>query len=208
MTYTIFGESHGPAIGVVLEGVPSGVEMDLDFIRAELQRRAPGKSALTTARKEADEPEILSGVFDGKTTGTPLCAIIRNTDTRSKDYAKLKHLPRPSHADYAGAVRYGGFNDYRGGGHFSGRLTAPLVFAGALAKLILQEKGVIITSAISIAKFACSLICDNIISSDSGSIPPVSINVKFLPLQFVSAYTLSLVTPGVSSTMEIRLPAK
>ena len=150
MTYTIFGESHGPAIGVVLEGVPSGVEMDLDFIRAELQRRAPGKSALTTARKEADEPEILSGVFDGKTTGTPLCAIIRNTDTRSKDYAKLKHLPRPSHADYAGAVRYGGFNDSRGGGHFSGRLTAPLVFAGALAKLILQEKGVIITSAISI----------------------------------------------------------
>ena len=150
MTYTIFGESHGPAIGVVLEGVPSGVEMDLDFIRAELQRRAPGKSALTTARKEADEPEILSGVFDGKTTGTPLCAIIRNTDTRSKDYAKLKHLPRPSHADYAGAVRYGGFNDYRGGGHFSGRLTAPLVFAGALAKLILQEKGGIITSAISI----------------------------------------------------------
>ena len=144
MTYTIFGESHGPAIGVVLEGAPSGVEMDLDFIRAELQRRAPGKSALTTARKEADEPEILSGVFDGKTTGTPLCAIIRNTDTRSKDYAKLKHLPRPSHADYAGAVRY------RGGGHFSGRLTAPLVFAGALAKLILQEKGVIITSAISI----------------------------------------------------------
>ena len=150
MTYTIFGESHGPAIGVVLEGVPSGVEMDLNFIRAELQRRAPGKSALTTARKEADEPEILSGVFDGKTTGTPLCAIILNTDTRSKDYAKLKHLPRPSHADYVGAVRYGGFNDYRGGGHFSGRLTAPLVFAGALAKLILQEKGVIITSAISI----------------------------------------------------------
>ena len=150
MTYTIFGESHGPAIGVVLEGVPSGVEMDLNFIRAELQRRAPGKTALTTARKEADEPEILSGVFDGKTTGTPLCAIIRNTDTRSKDYAKLKHLPRPSHADDVGAVRYGGFNDYRGGGHFSGRLTAPLVFAGALAKLILQEKGVIITSAISI----------------------------------------------------------
>lgn len=150
MTYTIFGESHGPAIGVVLEGVPSGVEMDLDFIRAELQRRAPGKSALTTARKEADEPEILSGVFEGKTTGTPLCAVIRNTDTRSRDYSKLKNLPRPSHADYAGAVRYGGFNDYRGGGHFSGRLTAPLVFAGALAKLILREKGVSITSTLSI----------------------------------------------------------
>ena len=137
MTYTIFGESHGtrglehPDEELDLDYVQGhGVEMDLDFIRAELQRRAPGKSALTTARKEADEPEILSGVFDGKTTGTPLCAIIRNTDTRSKDYAKLKHLPRPSHADYAGAVRYGGFNDYRGGGHFSGRLTAPLVFAG------------------------------------------------------------------------------
>ena len=150
MRYTVFGESHGPAIGVTLEGLPSGVALDWDFIRSELKRRAPGQNATSTPRREADEPEILSGVFDGKTTGTPLCAIIRNTDTRSKDYAKLKHLPRPSHADYAGAVRYGGFNDYRGGGHFSGRLTAPLVFAGALAKLILQEKGVIITSAISI----------------------------------------------------------
>lgn len=150
MHYSIFGESHGPAIGVVLEGVPSGIAVDMEFIRAELQRRAPGQNALSTARREADEPEILSGVFEGRTTGTPLCAVIRNTDTRSGDYAKLKDLPRPSHGDYAGSVRYGGFNDYRGGGHFSGRLTAPLVFAGALAKLILREQGITVTSAISI----------------------------------------------------------
>ena len=149
MRYMIFGESHGPAIGVVLEGVPAGLALDLDFIRAELARRAPGQSAMTTARKEKDEPEILSGVFEGKTTGTPLCAIIFNTDTRSKDYAKLKDLPRPGHADYAGFVRYHGCNDYRGGGHFSGRLTAPLVFAGAVAKLALRQRGVEVAAHIS-----------------------------------------------------------
>ena len=149
MRYMIFGESHGPAIGVVLEGVPAGLALDLDFIRAELARRAPGRNAMTTARKEKDEPEILSGVFEGKTTGTPLCAIIFNTDTRSKDYAKLKDLPRPGHADYAGFVRYHGCNDYRGGGHFSGRLTAPLVFAGAVAKLALRQRGVEVAARIS-----------------------------------------------------------
>ena len=149
MRYMIFGESHGPAIGVVLEGVPAGLALDLDFIRAELARRAPGQSAMTTARKEKDEPEILSGVFEGKTTGTPLCAVIFNTDTRSKDYAKLKDLPRPGHADYAGFVRYHGCNDYRGGGHFSGRLTAPLVFAGAVAKLALRQRGVEVAARIS-----------------------------------------------------------
>ena len=149
MRYMIFGESHGPAIGVALEGVPAGLTLDLDFIRAELARRAPGQNAMTTARKEKDEPEILSGVFEGKTTGTPLCAIIFNTDTRSKDYAKLKDLPRPGHADYAGFVRYHGCNDYRGGGHFSGRLTAPLVFAGAVAKLALRQRGVAVAARIS-----------------------------------------------------------
>lgn len=149
MKHIIFGESHGPAIGVVLEHVPSGIVVDMDFIRAEMARRAPGKSPMSTARREADEPHILSGVFEGKTTGTPLCAVIENTDTRSKDYAKLKDLPRPGHADYSGHVRYKGYNDYRGGGHFSGRLTAPLVFAGALAKLILKEKGVTVSAVIS-----------------------------------------------------------
>lgn len=149
MKHIIFGESHGPAIGVALENVPSGVRVDMDFIRAELARRAPGRDALSTARKEADEPHILSGVFEGRTTGTPLCAVILNTDTHSKDYAPLKNLPRPGHADYAGHVRYGGCNDYRGGGHFSGRLTAPLVFAGALAKLILKERDVTVSACIS-----------------------------------------------------------
>lgn len=149
MKHIIFGESHGPAIGVVLEHVPPGTAVDMDFIRAEMARRAPGKSPMSTARREADEPRILSGVFEGKTTGTPLCAVIENTDTRSRDYARLKDLPRPGHADYAGHVRYEGCNDYRGGGHFSGRLTAPLVFAGALAKLILREKGVTVSAVIS-----------------------------------------------------------
>ena len=149
MRYTIFGESHGPAIGVTLEGLPSGVELDLDFIRSELKRRAPGQNATSTARREADEPEILSGVFEGKPTGTPLCAIIRNTDTRSKDYSKLRDMPRPGHADYTGQVRYGGCNDYRGGGHFSGRLTAPLVFAGAVAKLVLKERGITVSAQVS-----------------------------------------------------------
>ena len=149
MRHIIFGESHGPAIGVTLEGAPSGVALDWDFIRAEMARRAPGGSAMSTARKEADEVQILSGVFEGKTTGTPLCAVISNTDTRSGDYAQLKALPRPGHADYSGGVRYGGHNDYRGGGHFSGRLTAPLVFAGALAKLILKARGVTVSAVIS-----------------------------------------------------------
>lgn len=149
MRHIIFGESHGPAIGVVLEGVPSGVALDMDFILAELARRAPGQNIYSTARQESDIPQILSGVFEGRTTGTPLCAVIENADKRSGDYANLKNHPRPGHADYAGGLRYGGYNDYRGGGHFSGRLTAPLVFAGAVAKLILKERGVEVTSYIS-----------------------------------------------------------
>ena len=149
MKYTIFGESHGPAIGVTLTGVPAGLELDWDFIRTEMARRAPGRSALSTARKEADEPKILSGVFEGKTTGSPLCAVIENTDTRSGDYARTKDLARPGHADYPAHVRYGGFNDYRGGGHFSGRLTAPLVFAGAVAKQILAQKGILVGAHIN-----------------------------------------------------------
>lgn len=149
MKYTIFGESHGPAIGVTLTGVPAGLELDWEAIRFEMARRAPGQSPLTTARKEADRVEVLSGLFEGKTTGAPLCAVIENTDTRSADYAKTRDLARPGHADYAAHVRYGGFNDYRGGGHFSGRLTAPLVFAGAVAKQILKGKNVFVGAHIS-----------------------------------------------------------
>lgn len=139
---SIFGESHGVGIGITIDGLPSGVEIDLEEVMKEMARRAPGKSNLSTARKEADAPEILSGFFEGKTTGTPLCAVIRNADMRSKDYGKLKDLMRPGHGDYPGFVRYNGFNDYRGGGSFSGRITAPLVFAGAVCKQVLESKGI------------------------------------------------------------------
>lgn len=148
--YTIFGESHGPAIGVVITGLPCGLDLDMDAISVEMARRAPGQDNTSTPRKEKDAVEILSGVFEGKTTGTPLCGVIYNTDTRSKDYSKLKELPRPSHADYTASVRYGGYSDYRGGGHFSGRLTAPLVFAGALAKQLLNQQGIVIESKIDL----------------------------------------------------------
>ena len=144
LRYSIFGESHGPAIGVVIENLPSGIPVDIEFINSELDRRRAKKGGLSTPRLESDLPEIVSGVFEGFTTGTPLCAIIRNGNTRSGDYSRTKDLARPSHADYTGRIRYGGFNDYRGGGHFSGRLTAPMVFAGAVAKLWLKEKGIFV----------------------------------------------------------------
>ena len=149
MNYTIFGESHGPAIGVTLTGVPAGLELDWAAIEKDMARRAPGKSPLATARKEADQVQVLSGVFEGKTTGAPLCAMIANTDTRSADYSKTRDLARPGHADYPAHVRYQGFNDYRGGGHFSGRLTAPLVAAGAVAKQVLARHGVWVGAHIS-----------------------------------------------------------
>ncbi len=139
---SIFGESHGTAIGAVIDGLPSGVELDIENIKMQMKRRAPGKNKLSTPRAEGDEFEILSGYFNGKTTGTPLAVMIRNKDRRSKDYEKTKSLLRPGHADYTGTVRYSGFNDYRGGGHFSGRLTAPVVFAGAIAQQILQNMGI------------------------------------------------------------------
>lgn len=149
MNYTIFGESHGAAIGVVLTGIPPGLVLDMGAVETEMARRAPGRDATSTSRREPDLPMILSGMFEGKTTGTPLAAIIRNTDTHSGDYSQLKDMPRPGHADYTGTVRYQNCNDYRGGGHFSGRLTAPLVFAGAIAKQLLAPKGIAVTSRIS-----------------------------------------------------------
>lgn len=136
---SVFGESHGAAIGATIDGLPSGVSVDQEAVAFEMKRRAASSSRLATPRKEADEVEIVSGFFEGKTTGTPLTGIIRNGNTRSKDYARTKDLMRPGHADYSGWVRYSGFQDYRGGGHFSGRLTAPLVFAGAVAKAALAQ---------------------------------------------------------------------
>ncbi len=143
---SIFGESHGAGIGVVIDGIPSGLVLDTEFIKKEMQRRAPGQNNLSTPRREADEVEILSGVFGGKTCGTPICAVIRNTNTRSKDYTP--NILRPGHADFTGFAKYGMAYDFRGGGHFSGRITAGLVFAGAIAKLVLKEQGITIGSHI------------------------------------------------------------
>lgn len=139
---TLFGESHGPAIGCVLEGLPAGHKIDFDLVAAQLERRAPGKDKTATTRREPDIPEILSGVLNGVTTGAPLALIIKNTNTISNNYDNLKAEPRPSHSDYAAFVKYGGYNDIRGGGHFSARLTAPIVCAGAICKSILAEKGI------------------------------------------------------------------
>ena len=146
--YSIFGESHGRGIGITIDGLPSGIKLDMDFINNEMQRRAPGRDEFSTKRKEGDKVEILSGYFNGYTTGTPLCGVIFNENQNSVDYGKLKNLARPGHADFTGKFKYSGFNDYRGGGHFSGRITAPLVFAGAVAKQILAKKGILIGSHI------------------------------------------------------------
>jgi len=145
---TTFGESHGPAIGVVIDGCPAGLKIDTEFIANELSRRKPGQSKITTQRKEDDSPEILSGVFEGVSTGTPIAIIIRNSDQRSKDYDHIAEKYRPSHADYTYQEKYG-LRDYRGGGRSSARETAARVAAGAIAKLLLKEKGIEIKAYVS-----------------------------------------------------------
>ena len=145
---SIFGESHGEGIGVVIDGLPAGEKIDFDELYAQMQRRSPGRDKTATPRKEADMPEILSGMVGDTLTGSPLCAVIRNTNTRSGDYGNILNSPRPAHSDYAAFVKYGGHNDIRGGGHFSGRLTANIVFAGAVARQILKRKGIDIAAHI------------------------------------------------------------
>lgn len=140
---TIFGQSHSDAIGVVIDGIPAGIKLDFDKIDFELKRRQGGDK-FSTPRKEADTPKIISGYFDDKTAGSPFCAIFENSNTRSKDYSELKVKMRPSHADYPAYIKHHGNNDYRGGGNFSGRLTLPLTFAGAVAKQLLEKEGVYI----------------------------------------------------------------
>ena len=149
MRHMIFGESHGPAIGVVVEGVPAGLALDLEEVQRELDRRKPGQDPTATARKESDRVEVLSGVFEGKTTGAPLAMVIRNADQHSGDYESIRYTPRPGHGDYAGFIKSQGCLDYRGGGHFSGRLTAPLVAAGAVARQVLARHGVWVGAHIS-----------------------------------------------------------
>ncbi len=145
---SIFGESHGAGAGVVIDGYPPGVEYDAEFISRDMERRAPGRNKQSTSRKEPDVPKILSGILGSKTTGAPVCAFIENKNQHSSDYSGLADTPRPGHADYTGMIRYKGFNDPRGGGHFSGRLTAPLVFAGAMCKLWLRSQDVTVGSHI------------------------------------------------------------
>ena len=139
---SIFGQSHSPAIGVTISGLPAGFAIDMDELTAFLRRRAPGQNAWSTPRKEADAPEFLSGLVGNVTCGAPLCAVIRNTNTRSQDYNDLVDIPRPGHADLTAQEKYHGFQDVAGGGHFSGRLTAPLCIAGGICKQLLKAKGI------------------------------------------------------------------
>ena len=141
ITVTLFGESHGDQIGVVLDGIAPGIKVDMDFMRKQLEFRKPhGK--ISTQRIETDEPHVVSGVFEGKTTGTPICILFENQNTKSKDYSTIKDMMRPGHADYTAIQKYHGFADYRGGGHFSGRITTPIVAAGAIIIAALKKKGI------------------------------------------------------------------
>ena len=146
---TIFGQSHGAAVGMTLDGIPAGLPVDFEELQAFLNRRAPGQNCWSTPRKEEDRPDFLAGILDGFTCGAPIAAVIHNTNTRSGDYANLKDCPRPGHADYTAQIKYGGFQDAAGGGHFSGRLTAPLCIAGGLCKQWLAERGIRIAARIA-----------------------------------------------------------
>lgn len=139
---SIFGQSHGPAIGMTLDGIPAGLPVDIEKLQEFLNRRAPGQNDWSSPRKEEDKPEFLGGILDGYTCGAPIAAVIYNHNTRSGDYENLKNCPRPGHADYTAQIKYGGFQDAAGGGHFSGRLTAPLCIAGGLCKQWLEELGI------------------------------------------------------------------
>lgn len=146
---SVFGESHGNGIGVVIDGLPAGVKIDMDSVLTQMSRRAPGKDKTATPRKESDLPKVLSGMLGDTLTGAPLCAVIENTNTRSGDYGNLLSCPRPGHSDYTAFVKYNGANDIRGGGHFSGRITAPIVFAGSICRQILAQKGIKIAAHIN-----------------------------------------------------------
>lgn len=157
---SIFGESHGEAIGCVIDGLPAGIKIDMNAVYKDMQRRAPGKDKTATPRLEKDISHILSGMLDNVTTGAPLAMVIENTNTKSGDYSNLMTVPRPGHSDYPAYVKYGGNNDIRGGGHFSGRLTAPLVFAGSVAKQILSQMGVTIGAHIKQIGSVCDAVSD------------------------------------------------
>ena len=156
LTVSIFGESHGAAVGVIIDGIAPGIPVDMNYVMKRMEERRPS-GGISTARKEADLPEILSGVFGGYTTGTPITVIIKNESARSRDYESVSDIPRPSHADYTAECKYHGYQDYRGGGHFSGRVTAALVAAGAIIRYALEAKGIYIGTHISRLKDICDL---------------------------------------------------
>ncbi len=185
---SLFGESHGVGLGIVLDGLPPGLSLDLEEIGREMARRAPGRNDLSTPRRENDIPEILSGLYGGKTTGAPLSAVIRSRDTRSQDYGEELDKPRPGHADYTGFIRYNGFGDHRGGGHFSGRLTAPIVFAGAVCKQWLRQSGIHIHAHIQ-----------RLAGIDDGSFLDVPVTKEHL--DSLPAETLPLLHPGLADEM-------
>ncbi len=185
---SLFGESHGVGLGIVVDGLPPGLSLDLEEVGREMARRAPGRNDLSTPRQENDIPEILSGMYGGKTTGAPLAALIRSRDTRSQDYGEELDKPRPGHADYTGFVRYGGFGDHRGGGHFSGRLTAPIVFAGAVCKQWLRENNIRIYAHIQ-----------RLAGIDDGSFLDSSVTEE--TLMALGRQTLPLLHPSLGESM-------
>lgn len=183
VVYSLFGESHGSGVGITIHHLPAGFQPDFIRIRGELVRRKPGTGIHATTRQESDDYEILSGVHNEKLTGAPLTVFFRNTDTRSEDYHSLSVTPRPSHADYAATMKYGGHHDPRGGGHFSGRLTAPIVFAGALITQLVERVGVSIGSRI----FRMGSVQDHPAVLDDSSIMRISRGeLKGRPLPFLS----------------------
>lgn len=185
ISVTLFGESHGPAIGAVIDGLAPGLDVDEEFIKSQLSKRRPS-GRISTSRVEEDNFEILSGVFNGKTTGTPLAIVIPNKNVRSGDYSDVSRLARPGHADYTAHLKYHGYEDFRGGGHFSGRLTAAIVAAGAIAILALKNKGVILGTHIK----SCAKINDRDFSDFESEIPELNrLNFAVLDPEIAFAMT-------------------
>ena len=186
---SIFGQSHGTAIGMTLDGIPAGLPVDFEELQMFLNRRAPGLNDWSTPRREEDRPEFLSGVLDGYTCGAPIAAIIPNKNTRSGDYSNLKDCPRPGHADYTAQIKYGGFQDAAGGGHFSGRLTAPLCIAGGLCRQWLEEMGIQIHARI----FSIAAVLDDI------ALDPLNPQVELIGRDF------PVVSPAAGEQMRLKI---
>lgn len=191
---SIFGQSHSGGIGCVIDGLPAGEKIDPDALQSFLARRAPGGNAWSTPRREADAPEILSGLVDGNTCGAPLCAVIRNTNTRSQDYALLQDIPRPGHADYTAHIRYGGYQDVAGGGHFSGRLTAPLCIAGGICRQLLEKRGIFIGAHLA-----------SVGSAHDAAYDPVNLNAETLAA--AAAKTFPVLDDAAGEEMQAQIRA-